>query len=206
MTTPGADTRTPHEPSRPMTDRAASSRAAKAKCATIHSCTALRSYGKLSRVTLTGIYQYRFHVQQPVAPGLRLHAQAALPHLAWRRRERRLELRQPAARDGRPQRRLRPRCSRRGGLGRGGGRLRFQRLRDTEASGSRGRVKVYFRCGLLSHNKYEHHQPTITCRHTLHLLPRKVHHRLACVYRRAFPQDPHSPTACCTSTSIAIGL
>ena len=73
--------------------------------------------------------------KQPVAPGLRLRAHATLPHLAWRRRERRLQRRQPTACDGRckmaaappaGQHCLRltsgPLCSRRGGLGRGGGR------------------------------------------------------------------------------------
>eukprot|EP00964_Phaeocystis_antarctica_P126344 scaffold90061_cov66-Phaeocystis_antarctica.AAC.10 len=61
-------------------------------------------------------------LQQPAAPGPRLCSHATLPHLAWRRSERRLERRQPTACDGSPQRRLRPLCSRRGGLGRGGGR------------------------------------------------------------------------------------
>jgi hypothetical protein len=60
-------------------------------------------------------------LQQPVAPGPRLHAHAALPYLAWHRRECHLKRRQPAVRDGRPQCRLRPLCSRCGGLGRGSG-------------------------------------------------------------------------------------
>eukprot|EP00964_Phaeocystis_antarctica_P160815 scaffold132691_cov63-Phaeocystis_antarctica.AAC.1 len=72
----------------------------------------------LHRLTL-GLLQRL--LQQPVAQGLRLHAHAALPHLAWRRCERQLERRQPAACDGRPQRRPRPLCSR-FGLGCGGGR------------------------------------------------------------------------------------
>ena len=45
-------------------------------------------------------------LQQPGAPRSRLRAHAALPHLERRRRERRLQRRQPAACDGRPQRRL----------------------------------------------------------------------------------------------------
>eukprot|EP00964_Phaeocystis_antarctica_P019345 scaffold10687_cov53-Phaeocystis_antarctica.AAC.3 len=61
-------------------------------------------------------------LQQPAAPGPRVCAHAALPHLAWSRRECHLERSQHTACDGRPQRRLRPLYSRCGGLGRGGGR------------------------------------------------------------------------------------